>query len=57
MEGELHRLEREVLDLKRSVDLVCTRIDSLATRMDRAIMLLEPSTTYPASTGGTVTIK
>lgn len=64
MEGELYRLERQVASLDRTINRLLEVLVQTSTtqhiilgKLNEVIALLEPATTFPASTGGTVTVR
>lgn len=64
MQGELERLARQVAALDRTMNRLADvlvqssiRQQIILEKLNQVIELLEPATTYPASTGGTVTVK
>lgn len=64
MQGELQRVEREVreLDCKLNhlIDVVMASYlaqQAILAKLDLLISLLQPATDYPASTGGTITVR
>lgn len=64
MEGELHQLARQIAALDRSVERLAGVLVQMSikqqvvlAKLGQVLELLEPATTFPASIGGTITVK
>lgn len=57
MDGELQRLERRIALLEAGVKQLGENQKVSLAMLAQVIELLQPSTTYPGSTGGTLTVR
>lgn len=56
-ESELERIERRLIDVEGKLVKVEAALCGITALLGRALDLLETPTTYPQSTGGTITVK
>jgi hypothetical protein len=54
--GELYRIERRLIEVEALLRQVILSQARLADTQERLLQLLMPPSTYPASTGGTISV-